>query len=447
MIWSLLLGCFPSDPPPPPVPDTLTVRRVEQPVRSPAVGHPNVVLLIGCTVRRDQIGAYGGPSGVTPFLDDLATTGVRMADPIAGAAWTRAASTVLVTGRYPLELGLVDLDEGRNDRPLPAAADTLAERFHAAGYRTLGATANPNLNGVFGFDQGFSTYVEPARLWRHEGTKVTGRELVPRVLAEAGDATEQPLFLQVMLVDAHAPFPRAQERFADAPSREVQRYRGALHGLDRAFGALSAGLQAHGYTDDNTLFVVVSDHGEGLSHPEHHGRSHGRYLYGSAVEALWMLRGPGLTPGHTVPGAVSMADLAPTLAGLAGVEASFPGTDLSPLIRDAGPAVRSSAVADSWFRGSNRAALYTDRFACMRSFHTDRAEPDAPTGRFVPGCYDRTADPLFLRPLEAPLPPEAMAAMAQVTAWRAARPLGGVQADVPVSTELAGQLEALGYAE
>ena len=52
---------------PPAVPIVAGADRVD-----PIPDGPNVVLIIGCTVRKDQITPYGGPEGLTPFLDGMA---------------------------------------------------------------------------------------------------------------------------------------------------------------------------------------------------------------------------------------------------------------------------------------------------------------------------------------------------------------------------------------
>ena len=54
---------------------------------------PNVVVMLGCTVRKDQMSPYGADSFITPRLDALAKSGTLFDDVIAAAPWTRAAST------------------------------------------------------------------------------------------------------------------------------------------------------------------------------------------------------------------------------------------------------------------------------------------------------------------------------------------------------------------
>lgn len=420
--------------------------------RSPPRGAPNVVLVVGCTVRRDQVGTYGGPPGVTPFLDTLAQRGAVVEDPIAAAPWTRPASASILTGLHGLELGIVETAPIRNDRGLSADAVTLAERFRDAGYVTIGATTNPNLNAVFGFDQGFDAYVQLEHLWRTSMIKLPGSALMPTLLDQIDTRRhpDRPLYVQVALVDSHAPFQAGPEDFeatrADGIPEELARYRAALHGMDRTIATLFEALESRGLTADDTVFVFVSDHGEGLMMPPHHGRSHGRYLYPSAVHAVWIAAGPSIRAGQRVAGVASQVDVAPTLLSLAlGDAGGLPGRDLAAALRgEQDRTGRPRAFSDTWYVEENRAAVYGDDLACM--LELGDGEFQAPTGRFVPGCYDRSADPEYRAPLE---PTDAVQArMVEVLRWRTelARkaPAGEV---VGVDEELSRQLEVLGYTQ
>ncbi len=443
-----LAGCAAPPQPTPPTPRPAEpagpLIRLERslPTVRPAHPHPHVVLVIACTVRRDQVSAYANDVGsTTPFLEELARRGVRFADPIVAAPWTRASAAALLTGRHAVELGIVERDRRRNDRALPQDAVTLAERFHRAGYRTIGGTTNPNLNAVFGFDQGFEVYYEPAMLWREGSSKIPGTVLIDALLEELPPPGERPLYLQAVFVEAHAPRTDDPSGPDELPF-EVRRYRGALSALDATIRNLHERLRAMGYGPDRTLFVVVNDHGEGLLWPQHHGRGHGRYLYGSSVEGVWLMAGPGLPAGVTLPGVSSHVDVGRTVLTAAGIPSDAPGMDHGPRLEKPGPSPREFAVVNTWFWRSNRGAIYTDRRACMKSYKEGH-EPPARTGRFVPGCYDRLDDPLQEHPSPAP----DVALLAALDRWRAEHDDGASAMTVSVERPLAEQLEALGYTE
>ena len=431
-----------------------------RPPLTPVVpGETNVVVMIGCTFREDQVGAYGGPRGATPFLDSFAREGTRFADTIAQAPWTKAGTTSIITGDYAISLGVNHPGIGPDDQRIPDAATTLAERFADRGYTTVGGTANPNANAVFGFDQGFDSYYEATGLWRKSEVKVPGEAVVDEVLSRLPAAG--PFYAQVLLVDAHTPYAPGLawwRWWPFSPTTAVAQYRSQLQILDAAFEHLAAGLAARGHDERDTVFVVIGDHGEGLYTPEHHGKAHGFYLYPTAVHVPWLMRGPGIARGHVIEGLSQQIDLAPTLAGLLDLSATDgPGHDLSALVDGSSAETgETRAFVDTWFRSANRAAVYTPDRMCQRDFdpiasvhreirakRRDRVAPPFPTA-----CFDWRTDP------DATVPVRDDALDRELQDWRAGRETdraafiaahGDTRAPIDDATREA--LRGLGYVE
>ena len=170
-------------------------------------GPPNLVLVIGCTLRRDQLSPYGGLPEVSPFLSAIAENGAMFADGVTNGAWTKVGSTAVLTGQHPIAVGMVEPGDQANKRILSPQATTLAELLHNGGYETLGLTANPNLNRLFGFDQGYDDYFEASEFREMRTDKLPGREMVGQAMrmVEARKRPEAPLYLRMLLIDAHAP--------------------------------------------------------------------------------------------------------------------------------------------------------------------------------------------------------------------------------------------------
>ncbi len=405
----------------------------------------HVVLVIVCTMRKDQLTPYGGHKRVTPGLSRLATTGALFESAYDAAPWTKAASTALWTGKHAVTIGMTEPSDQRNLRILPEQETTLAEHLHDAGYFTAGVTGNPNTSATFGFDQGFDEY-HSGKLWSDGGGHPSGTQVIAALLQQLDEApADKPVFLQAMMLDPHEPIKVSREEFRpfteEGLPKHVAKYRAALHQTDNTISQLWTALSDRGYTPENTLRIVVNDHGEGLKWPNHHGKGHGNMTYQSTVAMPWILNGPGVAQDHRIGGVASQVDLVPTVLGLLGLEGyEGPGRDWTAQVGGVARTDRTWAYVDTWFRQSSKAAIYSEAQHCHRNFSKREGTPDI-------NCYDIAEDPNALRPL--PLVDPAMSAALQQ--WRAQ----GVTAatDYPhtreakLSSTEKQMLEALGYTE
>ena len=415
------------------------------PTRSDA---PNIVLLLGCSIRKDQITPYGGLAETTPFLQELADAGARFEDVVGASSWTRATTAAMITGLHPLSLGLPEPKPSRSKRILPDDAVTLAERLADEGYFTIGVTRNPNLNSEFGMAQGFDVYDDSTdgsfakRKISYGGDAVA---VAMKLLDARGAAAGRPFYLQIMLIDAHSPWrPSATQlqRFEGPEvTQKLAKYRAMVHQFDDAARLLDSELAGRGYDESNTLFVFVTDHGEGLALPVHHNIGYGKTMYPTTTNTAWILRGPGIEPATVVRGLVSQVDVFPTLLGLVGAKTSadLPGRDWSSLVRDGGGQTdRSVAFSSSWFHGANVASVWTREHQCQR----DYGSVDEIKYPIHDACYDRAQDPDFVRPIEdAQL-------MLQLEEWRSLRLeefKRREHSEATVGSDTEAQLRALGY--
>lgn len=413
-------------------------------------GAPNIVVVLGCTLRRDQLTPYGGHAEATPWLAATAAEGVLFDDVIASSSWTKESSTAIFTGRQALSVGMTEPLAHHSVRVLSPAVETLAERLTESGWYAVGVTANPHLNTDFGLADGFDHYRDTSSAGFARKNRIDGAEVVAtalEMLDDRSDGGERPFYMRLVLIDPHAPLaiPRNEvARFAEAGvSERLAAYRAGVRRVDDALAALDEGLRSRGYGPENTLFVLVTDHGEGLRLPPHHRDQHGRVLYPSVTRVPWIVRGPGVARGARVEGLVSHLDVMPTILSLAGLPTGdLPGGDLSALARAGGRSPRTRAFTDTWYFGANRAAVFTSDRACQHDFGSTGIRDDS----FEQGCFDRVADPDF----HEAFPDDSL--LAELTAWRAAR-----QAeydawpdirDVSISDDgVEAQLEALGYVE
>jgi arylsulfatase A-like enzyme len=342
--------------------------------------HTDVLVAMVCTFRRDRLQPYGQQRPTSPFLQLLADRGALFEHAIVQSPWTRPSTGSLLTGRWPQVLQLDDPgDEGFHNLALAPEFLTIAEAMQRRGYRTIGASGNPNISSTFGFEQGFDAYHEPESLWRDaQQPAPSGAELNAQLLAEL-DATPtgQRVYLQGFYVDTHTPRRPSREAVrqvqvegAQSP-RRVLNYDASLLTLDAHLAALYLEVKKR---RPNLLFVVVGDHGEGLSYPLGHGKGHGNHLYTSTIDVPFLWFHPALpTPGRRIQGLSMGVDLLPTLLGLLGTEPGerVDGVSQAPALLSGRDAAHDVAYSHTWFRRSDKAAAISQGHHLIRDHKVD----------------------------------------------------------------------------
>lgn len=345
---------------------------------SPWKEPPNVVLIIIDTLRQDKLSAYGFPEETSPEIDRMAEQGVRFDRVIAQSSWTRPSIGSMLTSHYPRTLGIYN----EKDETLPDDFVTLAEVLKEAGYTTIGATANPNINTSFNFQQGFDHYIDSNVLFhwmdapegapKHAEQKMpSARQIFDSLLAQVKERKKPPYYLQANVMEVHEPrdermdLSKYEPLFSPGPNRRyLATIRLVSEEIDRFANALSALPEF-----ERTLFVIVSDHGEGLSDHRPVGMSskHGRLLYQSQVLVPLILHSTddSLPRGTVVEARSRLLDLMPTLLDYLGLEAppNMVGKSLMAAINGSEPPeLPSRFVVETEFRRSNAIGVYAPRW-------------------------------------------------------------------------------------
>ncbi len=281
------------------------------------------------TTRVDALSPYGGPP--TPAIERLAGEGVLFERAHTPAPLTLPAHATLFSGLYPLRHGVRENGRGA----LPPEAPTLAEAARAGGFQTAAVVGAVVLDPAFGLDQGFEHYDAPRR--EKDGPQATGphapeaerpaREVVDRALDWLRSRERsRPFFLWVHVYDPHTPYEPPPE-FRGGNLRE--NYQGEVGSVDRELGRLFDALRAERTLDD-TLVLVVADHGEGLG--EHGEEGHGVFGYQATLHVPFVVRAPfwtRLEPGTRCDELVGLADVLPTVCEALGLELpAGPGGEL-----------------------------------------------------------------------------------------------------------------------
>ena len=343
----------------------------------------NVLLVTLDTVRSDRLGCYGYELAETPTLDALARHAVLFEDAVAPAPITLPSHATMLTGLYPPNHGVRD----NGLFVLDPRHQTLTETLSDEGYETAAFISSFVLDARYGLDQGFGLY--EFAVTRPPGTPA-GAVVDRRDAAAVTDAAigwlrerssrrdVRPFFAWVHYYDPHIPYgsPYSRlERFRERP------YDGEIAYVDLHLARLVDELDAQGLTDE-TLIVVVSDHGEGLG--EHGENTHGVLLHEATMRVAFYLSCPALFDAayRIGDGVVSLVDLRPTLEQLLGLPVTAP-VDGMGLVTETPSPERAVYIETMLPYFSAQASPLTG----MRR-HLDKLV-QGPT----PEYYDLTADP------------------------------------------------------
>jgi arylsulfatase A-like enzyme/Tfp pilus assembly protein PilF len=395
----------------------------------PQARDPKLSLLLVSidTLRADALGAYGNARARTPWIDRLASAGVRFDAAYAHNVVTLPSHVNMLTGRLPFEHGVRDNNGFRVPRDTP----TLATLLQPGGHRSGGFVSAFVLDERFGLASGFERW--DARVAGGEWSR--GFEMPERpgavTVAEAARwlaSVGGPSFAFVHLYEPHAPYVPAPA-FADGASHP---YHGEVAAADAALEPLLRPILEKG-KDGGTLVILTSDHGESLG--EHGEATHGLFAYEATLRVPLIVYAPALFGPRTVAEPVRHVDLLPTVLDLLAVKppAGLPGRSLAPLLTGRGGGDTPLAYFEALSASINRrwAPLYGLREGSLKYVELP-----------LPELYDVVADPAESRNLAATRPFDVERLATRLHALRSRD--AGVK-PAPESPETLEQLRALGY--
>lgn len=327
----------------------------------------NVLLIAIDTLRADHLSCYGYHRLTSPRIDRLASQGVRFSSCFSPHIPTHPAFTTIHTGVDVMRHQVASHGGSvEPDRSIPFLAELLRER----GLFTVSVD---NLGKWFvrGFEAvlPYRWPIDPSIPWR-KAEAVNAQALAALDLVAK---QTRPWFLFVHYWDPHTPYlppppfdrmfypgdpfdPRHRSMepvFAFEPFRAyfeqwlggvtdiqfpVAQYDAEIAYVDTALEPLLGRLTALGQEED-TLVVLLADHGEIMDEHEGYFDHHG--LYDANVRIPLILRLPGRLPaGQVVDRFVRTVDVAPTILDLLGAgdlaaRVGMTGQSAMPLIEGA----------------------------------------------------------------------------------------------------------------
>ena len=413
---------------------------------------PNLLVVSLDTLRARNVGAYGHPRNTTPFIDELAASGVLFENAITASVTTGPAHMSLFTGLYPVHHGMRTGHDLR--RP---SATPLAAWLRRAGYHTAAFTEDGYIIRGLGFGEGFSEYSE------YTGPRGTipgdARVTFERARRWIARSRRQPFLLFVHTYQVHAPYqppPETAGLFQDdgAPgtaSAELRpqhdNYDREIRFVDQQLRELVGALDLHGLRDATTV-VVLSDHGEEFG--EHGYFEHGSALFEESLRVPLIFAGRDIPVGRRVAEQVSLIDVMPTLLALAGVDvpAGLDGQSLLPAMHGE-PLPDRTLFAEATAPGRWRLPFFREPWnpplVAMRSQHAKLLVHRPTQGEAAPALrFDLSADALEHAPQQLS-GNDLAAAQAQADGYLHGQPADATGPAPALDPELRERLEGLGY--
>ena len=328
-----------------------------------------MILILADALRAKSVGCYGYGNSISPAIDDLAQKGVLFENCFTCTNATDPALTSIMSGMLTRSHGILHHSYEVNDSELRTFDERnvrllqevfkdnryhtfgldFLHRWHARGYdyyphlkidrtkRKRRMNRLSRLFGSIGLKPLFKEFLK-TKISRRFG----GFESYPRDNETAQKALEliaqkkDPYFLFVHFWGVHTPYicPQVENKLS------VECYDGAIEIVDNYIKQIA---DAAG---EETLIVVLGDHGESLGEHDiwfdHHG------LYDPSLHVPLIFSGPSVPSGKRVKGLVSVTDVFSTILSLANVvyTGRTDSYDLSPYFAKEKDTIRDFVLAE-----------------------------------------------------------------------------------------------------
>lgn len=329
---------------------------------SDIIRKPNIIIIYVDDLAMGDVGTYGCPDFMTPNIDSLATTGVKLTNAYTINVPCSPSRCGLMMGMYTQRFGKYDLSRGV---PIPDDKPTMAETLRSAGYVTgfvgtekwdigrwdQGALDRgfmemgmhpPRVEGKAYFGGG-SSYIgiDGSYLTEVEG------QYVLEFLERHGKKKDKPFFMYFTPLAVHVPHQEVPDKYLKRLSPQhaggkysKRQYLGAvLLALDDQIGLIVKKLRELGIEKD-TMIMFSSDNGgdpaaDSRPDPYRGGKRGANMQWEGNFRMPTILTFPGTLPeGKQYHGMASTIDFYATAAAAAGV--ALPehcgGKDLLPLL-------------------------------------------------------------------------------------------------------------------
>lgn len=398
--------------------------------------YTNFVVIFADDLGYGDLGCYGHPTIKTPNLDQMAIEGQRWTNFYVAANVCTPSRGALLTGRYPVRLGLAPVETHRgvffpdSDGGLPTDEVTIAKMLKSKDYSTacigkwhLGHLPQylPTSHGFdYFYGLPYSNDMDPTTDLGHRGAcldphneyfnvplmrneeiierPVNQNTITKRYTEEAvsfiKQNKEKPFFLYLAHSMPHVPL-FASEDFKGKSERGL--FGDVVEEVDWSVGQVLKTLKEQGL-DENTLVVFTSDNGPWVV-MDHHGGSAGLLHGAKATSYEGGVREPAIfrMPGTVKPGLVtkigSTLDLLPTISKMSGAalpDKIFDGYSILPVLKGENARPRNELI---YYHGVNVFAARKGDFKVLYYSNNPNGYPGRVKKLEKPMLYNLMVDP------------------------------------------------------
>ena len=386
---------------------------------APASSRPNVLFIVADDLNH-WVGYLGrNKQTLTPNIDRLAASGMSFTRSYCAAPVCNPSRAAMFSGRRPGATGVYG--NAQDWRTVVPREETLITTLRRGGYEML--AAGKIYHGSFDRRDEYDDYhtIPPLGGGRNKTTRVpdgfnqvifapldAGDESMPDYheasygIDQLGKAHAKPFFLAIGFHKPHPPFivpkkyfdlhplgsielpPFREDDLEDLPAvgkrsgigqgthamitkagkwkEAIQSYLASISFVDAQVGRVLDALGKSAYRD-NTIVVLIGDHGWQLGEKYHWGKT---TLWEEVARAPLLWRVPGLTkPGSVCERTVDFMTLYPTLTDLCGVPTPqhVEGTSIRPLLANPAAAWEHPGITTY---GQGRHAIRTEKWRYIR---------------------------------------------------------------------------------
>ncbi len=370
---------------------------------APGARAPNIVMIILESTRPDDMSVYettpapkvadsNKPAATTPFLESIADDSLVFERHYTTVPHTSKALVSVLCGIYPHWRSITT-----EALPVSLPARCLPEMLARQGYATgffQAATAqfedrhmlvdNMGYESLFAAEDVASEDFEVVNYFGYEEDA-----LLEPSFKWANEHADRPFLLTYLTVMSHSPYTAPGVDSEGRSSEQVREdYRDTIRYADRFIERIFEHFRKMELAED-TIFVILSDHGEAFG--EHGIYAHNGVLYEEGVRSAMLVHAPGDPDLRGRREHLSShLDVVPTVADAAGFSvegASYPGeTLIEPLPNDS----RRRVMLHGWY--DNRVLGTVDHSHKFIYYFSDRPSE----------YYDLREDPAEFDPVALP---------------------------------------------